>query len=301
MTIILYKLTQFFLVLFLGYGLARGGIIEERDLALLSRLVTRVLLPVFTFCSLYQGNTRQQLAQSLPVLAFTALFYLMLGTLLALLAGVLKLSRERKKAFQALFLFGNTGFIGFPIIQSLNGGQGVIPMSMFSLVDQAILWSYGIWLCGSGGKFRLKNLLNPCMIAMLLAITVILTGLPVPALLADTAALIGNANTGICMLYLGALLYFSKLRAVLKEKELYIGIAVKMLLVPVCVGALLSHFALDTVTQQTLVILSALPTMTVIPILIKSTSSEGEYAASVTMITLLVSLVTLPLVAWLVL
>lgn len=301
MTIILYKLAQFFLVLFLGYGLARGGIIEERDLALLSRLVTRVLLPVFTFCSLYQGNTRQQLAQSLPVLPFTLLFYLALGALLALLAGVLGLQGERKRAFQALFLFGNTGFIGFPIIQSLNGGSGVIPMSMFSLVDQAILWSYGVWLCGSGGKFRLRSLLNPCMTAILLAMTVILTGLPVPPLLAETAAMVGNANTAVCMLYLGALLYFSRLRAVLKEKELYIGIAVKMLLVPACVGLVLGGLMPDTVMRQTLVILSALPTMTVIPILVKSGSGEGEYAAGVTMVTLLASLVTLPLVACLVL
>ena len=101
------------------------------------------------------------------------------------------------------------------------------------------------------------------------------------------------------MIYLGALLYYSNLRFVLKEKELYIGIAVKMLVLPICVHLLFSNFVPNTVMRGTLVMLSALPTMTVIPILVKNGSSEGEYAAGVTMVTLIASLVTLPVVAYL--
>lgn len=302
MEVILYKLIQFFLVLSLGYGLTRGNIIQEHTLPVLSQLVTKVFLPAFTFYSLYNGNSRQQLIEGIPVLLITGLFYLVLTTLFAILAKVMNLQGERKWVFQALFIFGNTGFIGFPIIQSLNGGKGIIYMAMFSIVDQAILWSYGIWLCGNRGKtFRIQNLVNPCMIAIILAMAALLSGFSIPTILLDTVASVGNANTAVCMIYLGALLYYSDLRSVLKEKELYIGIAVKMLMIPICMSIILSLLPLDTIMQQTLIVLSALPTMTIVPILAKNGGNEGEYATGVTMVTLVVSLVTLPLVAWLVL
>lgn len=301
MEIILNKLIQFFLVLLLGYGLARGKMIREDSLQLLSQLVTRVFLPAFSFCSMYSGNSRNQLVDGVPVLAITAVFYLCLSALFYFLAKALGLKGERMRIFQALFIFGNTGFVGFPIIQSLYGGEGTIYMALFSVVDQMILWSYGLWLCStrSGGKFRVKNLLNPCMVAIVAAITLLLSGIQIPALLLDTMATVGNANTGVCMIYLGALLYYSDLRSVLKEKELYIGMAVKMLALPLCVWAVLSGLVPNSVMRGTLVLLSGLPTMTVIPILAKNGSGEGAYAAGITMVTLIASLATLPAVAFL--
>lgn len=301
MDTILSKLVQFFLVLLLGVWLAKVKMISEQSLRLLSQLVTKAFLPAFTFCSMYIGNSRKQLSDGVPVLFITFFFYLSIMLLFALLSKIIGIKEERQRTFQALFIFGNTGFIGFPIIQSLYGGEGTIYMALFSVVDQLILWSYGVWLCSSRGrgKFQVKNLLNPCMVAIIAAISFLLADIHIPKIFLDSAASVGNANTGVCMIYLGALLYYSNLRFVLKEKELYIGIAVKMLVLPICVHLLFSNFVPNTVMRGTLVMLSALPTMTVIPILVKNGSSEGEYAAGVTMVTLIASLVTLPVVAYL--
>lgn len=299
MEVIVNKLVQFFLVLLLGYGLARIKMIQEHALQMLSQLVTKVFLPTFIFCSMYNGNSREQLVDGLPILFITLFFYLFMVAFFALLAKLLGLKGERRRLFQALFIFGNTGFVGTPIVLSLYGGEGAIYMALFSIIDQMILWSYGVWLCSgqSSGKFQLKNLLNPCMIAIIAAIVSIVTGIHIPVLLLDAAASVGNANIGVCMIYLGALLYYSNLRSVLKERELYIGIVVKMLVLPICAYAALNVFIPNTVMRGTLVILSALPTMTVIPILAGNGGSEGEYAASVTMVTLIVGLLTLPIVA----
>lgn len=303
MEVILNKLFQFFVVLLLGYNLARIQMLQEHSLQVLSQLVTKVFLPTFIFYGTYHGNSKKQLIDGIPVLFITLFFYLFMVAFFALLARILGLKGERRRIFQALFIFGNTGFVGFPIIQSLYGGEGAIYMALFAIIDQLVVWSYGIWLCNcqSGGKFRVKNLLNPCMIAIIAAIVFLMADIHIPAPLLDTVASVGNANTGVCMIYLGALLYYSKLCAVLKEKELYIGIVVKMLVLPICVSIVLPNFIPNAVMQGTLIILSALPTMTVIPILAKNGSNEGEYAASVTMITFIASLLTLPIIAGLVL
>lgn len=299
MKIIIYKLIQFFLVLFLGYVLAKKKIIQENQLSLLSQLVTKVFLPAYTFCSMYNGNTKNQLFAGIPVLLITVIFYLVLIALFSALSRILKLKGERRTVFMALFIFGNTGFVGMPVLQSLYGGEGAINMALFSIIDQAIMWSYGINLCYGGhkGKFQLKKILNPCIFAIAAAMILLLAEIQLPSLVMETIITVGNGNTSVCMLYLGGLMYYSSMRSVLKDKELYIGIITKMIFFPICVNAVLSLLPINDVMRGSLVIIAGLPTMTVIPILAREGSSEGEYAAGITMITLLTCLITLPLIA----
>ena len=62
----------------------------------------------------------------MPVLILAAGMYLALAVLFKILAKALGLKEERGKAFQALFVFGNIGFIGIPLIQTLYQGEGII-------------------------------------------------------------------------------------------------------------------------------------------------------------------------------
>ena len=175
MKIIIEKLIQFFLIVLLGYFLAKRKYLGREALSILSRLITKVFLPAYSFCAMYMGNTRSQLFQGIPILGITLFFYLTLILLFATVAHIIGLKEERSKIFQALFIFGNTGFIGLPVIQSLYGGEGAIDFALFSIVDQIILWSYGIWLCNGGnGKFHWKKLINPCIISILVVIIFLL-------------------------------------------------------------------------------------------------------------------------------
>ncbi len=51
---------------------------------------------------------------------------------------------------------------------------------------------------------------------------------------------VSSATTGMCMLYLGALASFSRVLPVLKRPELYVGIVVKMIVLPVVAGHLIA-------------------------------------------------------------
>lgn len=302
-SIVLNQLAQFFLMLMMGYILACTQVVHEPFLRELSCIITKCLLPVFIFYSTYNGNSREQVLEGIPVLALAAVMYLALAVVFYFMARCLFLQGQRAKVFQALFVFGNIGFVGIPLIQALYPGDGMLYVAIFSVVDQLLLWTYGIWLTDSknGGKMNLQNFLNPAVIAIVLATICILTEFRLPQILEDTAATVGKASTATCMIYLGALFYFSDLRKVLKEKELYIGILIKMIFFPIMFHMLLRLTELPFHMQNTLVLISGLPTMTVIPMLAKNGGQEGEYAISVTMITLAVSLVTLPVISIIVL
>lgn len=300
--IILEQLIQFSLMLMLGIILAKTEVVQEHFLNDFSKIITKCLLPVFIFYSSFHGNSREQLVRDLPVLILALGMYLALGILFWWIAKSLKMTEEKGKVFQALFIFGNIGFIGIPLIQSLYKSEGMIYVALFSIVDQLTLWTYGIYLTDNQkNKMNPTRFFNPAVVAVILALTFIIAGIHLPSVIENTLMKVGQASTATCMIYLGAVLYFSNIKKILKEKELYIGIIIKMLVFPICFGKILGFFNIADNMQGTMILIAGLPTMTVIPMLAKNGGNQGDYATGITMLTLIASLFTLPLLSLIIL
>lgn len=112
---------------------------------------------------------------------------------------------------------------------------------------------------------------------------------------------VSSATTGMCMLYLGALASFSRVLPVLKRPELYVGIVVKMVVLPLVAARLIAMAGIFPGQMVlALAIIMALPVMTVVPMVVANNGKEYEYATGITVVTLVASIVTIPLVVFLV-
>lgn len=295
----------FFLILATGFAAGKLGIIKEDYMPNFAQLITKILLPVLMFYSSYAGITRQTLVDNLPMLGLSVAFYAVIIAVTWILSKALHIPHDKDRIFMFCFIFGNTGFVGLPLLIALFPETGVLYMMLFSVVDQLIFWTFGIWLATarerSKAAFNAKNLLTPNIVAMLLALAFVIFEIPLPQVVCDTLATIKNATSAMCMMYLGALLCFSQWLTVLKRPELYVGIAAKMILLPVVCGSVLLLTGLPHEMVACFILIMALPTMTVVPMISKQYGNEGEYAAGITAVTLAVSVATIPLVAFLVL
>ena len=295
----LYRMLIFFFVLAVGFAAAKKGVISERFLPDLAKLITKVLLPVLIFYMTYMGTTRDAFVAGMPVLAFSVAFYLGLTVVLFALAKLMRLQGDCDKVFVFCFLFGNTGFVGTPLLAAIYPESGLLYMALFSIVDQALFWTFGIYLATARDRvvsFSLRSVVTPNTVALTLALVFALAGAPVPQLALDTLDVIGSATTALCMMYLGAMLCYSQWAQALKCKELYVGIAVKMVLLPIIAGHALMMFGLSEDMMVSLVIIASLPVMTVVPMIARAHGNEGDYAAGITVVTLVASVLTIPLV-----
>lgn len=299
--IVLDQLVQFFFLLMLGYLLASTHMIQKEELGILSKLVIQFFLPAYSFGAIYKGATKEQLASAALLFPLGLLVFATLALLTRYLAKWLHIEEKKSSMFQASFLFGNTGFIGIPILKNLYGAKGVIYMSMYSIPESIILWTYGLRLLHGDKKekFRMRNLLNPNIVVVFFGIFLIIADITLPEMLINTVKTVGAANVPVCMIYLGAMLYFSEFHSALKRKEVYIGVAFKMVLFPLAVGCMIKGLPLQDAMKGTIVIICALPTMTIVPILAGSGGRDGSYAMGTAMATLVFSLVTLPIVTYL--
>lgn len=301
--LIFEQLAAFFLMMLTGYLAARLKIITKSFLDGLSSLVMKILLPVLIFANAMNGTQRSQLIADFPILLMSLVMYLLLIILFGLLARLLRLPKERGQIFQAVFIFGNVGFIGLPLILGISPEQGAIYVALMSIADQGLLWTYGLYLTtpsGENASFSLKNFVNPALGAILLSIILLIPGIHPPAMIENALLTIGRTATPLSLIYLGGLLFFCDWKPVIRQKELYIGIAVKMILFPLAYYAIASRIVPNTDMVNVMTIVAGLPTMATIAMFAQSKKKDGEYALGIVLISTVASLLTLTLVAYLI-
>ena len=141
------QLVGFLIMLMVGYGCVRLRFYGQTALDGMCSLLLNVLIPVFVFSNAVDGADRAQLAANWGVMLLTAVMYALLILVFWLVAKLLRLKGSRSHVFQASLIFGNAGFIGIPLIMALWPQNGAIYVALMSIIDQTLLWTYGVWLC----------------------------------------------------------------------------------------------------------------------------------------------------------
>lgn len=327
--IVLGQLVGFGIMLAVGYMCVRLKYYGITALNGMCSLLINVLIPVLVFSNAVDGADRGQLAGNWGVMLVTAVMYALLMVVFFLAAKLLRLRGSRGHVFQASMVFGNAGFIGIPLIMALFPRSGAIFVALMSIVDQSLLWTYGVWLCepvagetsreerpGNPGDLRahaafgdkvrslLGRFVNPAFIGVMIALALIMLGVRVPDIVLAPLHTIGAMATPMSLIYLGGLFALTKWWHVLRRYELYVGMVLKMIAFPLFLFSLLSWLAGALpwlpVTHdmiETITLIAGLPTMTTIAMFCGRRDNMPDYAVGMVLVTTLFSLVSLTVVS----
>ncbi|MFQ6965149.1 AEC family transporter [Bifidobacterium breve] len=321
------QLVGFLIMLMVGYGCVRLRFYGQTALDGMCSLLLNVLIPVLVFSNAVDGADRAQLAANWGVMLLTSVMYALLILVFWLVAKLLRLRGSRSHVFQASLIFGNAGFIGIPLIMALWPQNGAIYVALMSIIDQTLLWTYGVWLCEPVAEAAgdaasdyspavtrpsfgirvlglLKRFVNPAFIGVMLALILILLGVKVPDIILKPLHTIGNMATPMSLIYLGGLFALTKWWGVLKRYELYVGLVAKMIAFPLAFYALLTMLAsalpqLPITHDMILMItvIAGLPTMTTIAMFTGRKNNMPDYAVGFVLVSTLFSLASLTIVS----
>mgnify|MGYP004541747949 CR=1 FL=1 len=302
--IVLNQIGIFLILIAMGILAVRFGILDERSLGNVSKLVMRMALPAYIFINTAEGATRQGLAESLLMIPLTALLYLLLGLLSKALETVFHLKGNRAKVFRAIVMFGNVGFMGIPLVVELYPNTALLYISLFTILDQGLFWTYGVSLTQPVTKEKaplslkgLKNLLSPALVAIIGATILVLLNLHLPKVLTTALSKLGAASMPLSLIYIGGMLSLTDVRRVLKCRELYAEIGLKMIVLPLIYFVVMGLCHVPADMAGTVTFLTGLPAINMVAMLSKNNGSDGDYAVCSVMLTTLACLVTLPLVS----
>lgn len=295
------KMAVFFFCILVGFLAAKGGVMDTQSNKKLSALVVNVTNPLQILASALVGGTLMPRAQLLRLCGLVVLMYAALIVLSLPVVRLLRIDPAQSGVYRFMFILGNTGFLGYPVVESLLGEAAGFYVTLFVLVFQLVCWSYGVSLIRGEPRFRFhwNVLLRPCVLAALVSFAIRLIGLQAPALVYQAIDTVGDLTSPLVMMILGCSLAQLRFSQIFGNWRIYVLIVLKMLLVP-----LLAYFALRPVLHDQ----TALCVMTVIlcmPVASNTTLISYQYGADETVassgvfVSTLVCLVSVPAMAWL--
>lgn len=212
---------------------------------------------------------------------------------------LIKIKGEKNKILHFANVFSNCGFIGFPIINSIYGAEGVIYTSIFNMVFSIVLWTYGVMLFSdSFSKKDIKKvLINPGVVAVYIGIPMILFNIQLPKSLFDATKIVGDMTAPLSMLIVGNILSKVKIKEIFNSWTIYYGAFIKMILIPLGMY-LFSILVKDSSNViNTIIILEAMPAAAMTSIFAADFNKDKEYAAIIIFITTFISIITIPIIS----
>jgi predicted permease len=296
MSTVFTQMAVLFLVMALGYIGNKTKVLNAGSNKLLSALILNITGPCTILSSVMDGSVmasgREALVFTLLILAALALAYLIswpLPRLLRVPGGDVGMVRF-------LLMFGNIGFMGYPVVQALYGNGGLFYVTLFNIPFNILLFSVGIILiAGKKGKPDFRLLLTPTLISSVLAVLIFAFQFQMPKIIVGTVSLVGNITSPGAMLVIGSTLAAIPFRDVFREKRLYPVALVKLIVIPAVIWLVLHFFVADQTTLGILIVESAMPTAAAATMLSLQYGGNDGLAAKGVFLTTLFSVVTIPL------
>jgi len=164
------------LIVAVGILLRRLHVLSTQDATSIRKFVFNVSLPALTFISLYSNPIPLKALWIIPgVIVIQAIGYLTFR---------LVPMRYRETIFSGFL--GNTGFMGYPVVQAILG-QGALSLAVIYEQTHSFM-IFSTWI-----HKNVRSLINPPLVAMLLAL--ILKRVALPQFFTDACQLVGVSSS----------------------------------------------------------------------------------------------------------
>ena len=308
---IITALFKLVVLLAIGFIIYRKHFIDEHFNRGLSWLVVNITNPALILGSLASAEDIPQ-ETVMKLVVFGIGYYLMLPFLAVLIVRICRIPRQDRGTAELLAVFSNTGFMAIPIMQTLYGDMSVFVINILNLPFNFLVYTYGIYLIQKdirakkaleGGenqkqkmKLDWKLFFTPGIIASIIALILYFFHIQMPQPLTVTLRFVGDVTPPLTMLLLGAVLAESPIADAFKDVRLDLAMILKLFLMPLLAFLAARLLFEDPVIIGIAVLTFAMPCGTMGVMLSKNFNGNTRMAAGGIFFSTMVSLLTIPLV-----
>jgi malate permease and related proteins len=263
--------------------------------------VLHVFLPALAFSMIATTDADRTFIAVPVAAAATILLCTAAGFIVyRLAAGVAGLNRSAVGTLVLAAAYGNVTYLGLPVITEVFGsGQGYVAILYDLLASTPILFTVGALVSarfGSGKSVSFAASLRrvvmlPPLWGVIAGIVVRLTGLPVPAVLLDTAAIMGRAVIPVMIFTVGLALDFRDLKRI---GFVIPALTIKLALSPVLAWWIASQLGVTGTTLRAFTMEAAMPVMVLSLVIADEFDLDVPLAATSIAVSTLAMVFTVP-------
>lgn len=289
------QIISLFIIVLIGFYCGKKSILDEVTSKGVSKLVLGVSNPLliitsfnFTYTSDIANNIIKAFIYGLIIFILTPLFIKPL---------LIKTEKRKRNILQFALVFSNCGFMGFPIVKSVFGNEGVIYASIFNMIFNIFVWTYGVMLFSDVKSTKeMKSVFkNPGIIAALIGVLIFIFSIEIPLVLLGSMEAVAELTTPLSMLIIGSQLSRTDFKK-LNDISIYYGSFIKLILIPLLLYLVSNLFEEKSIVLKTYILLQAMPSGSITSMFSQKFNKEKEYSALIVSFSTLLSVITLPLV-----
>jgi hypothetical protein len=284
------NILQVVLPVFLIIGLgALIGKLKKLDMDCFVFIIMYVTAPFLIISSLQKSDIK--IAEFSSMIFYTLLIIISLWLVSIL---IIKFFKIKEKGLQLPMIFGNSGYLGFPVALFAFGAIGLSYTVIYSAMEVMLLMSFGIYL--AKGKHDFKEMFRiPLIYAVILALFFNIINYKLPSVLSVPVDMIGQATIPLALIVLGYRLTKIKVN---HFRKAFLAVIVKMGAGFLIALSIVKLFSLTGVIKNILILQAAMPSAVLTMVITYKYRRNQDLVASVVFIGTLMSIITIPLVLW---
>lgn len=299
---ILTSLVMIFLLIIPGIIFRKKDIISAAQSDGISSLAVNITWPCLVVDALQMDFSAAVLKDSGYMMAAAMVVFAMTAVVTLVLSKLLRLDNSKRYITAFMLLFGNTGFIGIPVIRALYGTEAVFFAAILEMVNDVVIFTIGMMLiqmsAGAKLRFEPKLFLNPGLIGVIVGLLLFLLDIRLPEVIGGAVEMVGDATTPLTMFLIGYQLGGLKAKEILKDASIYVISFTKLLIVPVLALIVLRVAVGDfSLLEKVLIMSFAMPAGSVSVIFSQQYRGETAFATKTVLLSTLFSIVTIPVFA----
>ena len=297
--IIINQILMLFLIIFVGYLLRKKGILNQELSEGLSNLLVEITMPALIISSMAVKLDETLITNIKIISLITAFVYLFLIVFTNFISRYISISFDQKRVFIFALLFGNVGFMGYPVLDAIYPELGIFYGIFNNIAFNILVWTYGIYLftASENGKSKIewKKILNNGIYAIIIGFILLFTGYRFPSPVAGAIDYLGEMTFPLSMLIIGNSLASVSIVDTITNKYVIILTSLKLLIIPGVVFIILNQFPVPDIIKNVTVILTAMPAAANTVVFAERFDGDHEYASQSVFITTLFALFTIPI------
>lgn len=327
---IIYYVTLLFMMMVPGVIMKKCGMATENLGKGISKLVLYIAQPALIFLAYLRDFDQNILMNSVWVLILSALIHVLFS--IVALSSFKKAPDNARRMLRFATIFSNAAFMGIPLIRAVL--EPIFPgatmyASIYNITFNLFLWSLGVYICtddrdedGDGvtdgdiateyHKVQKKKkatagigkaLIHPVTIAAALGLIFFILPINayVPDIVVEALSMLQSLVAPLSMLVIGLRLADMSFRGILKDKYMFLCLALRHAVLPllvVLIAKLLLLIGADVHESVILVcvILAAAPAASSATMFAEQYDCDAQYVSRVVAISTILSIVTMPLI-----
>ena len=142
--LIFQKMLTVFILMAIGFLFGRKGWINDDNSGLLSKIVINVANPGMILAAGLDSDTTLSNQLVWNTFLMAVLFYIALVATAPFVMRLMRIPADVRGTYQYMYVFGNIGFMGMPLIVAVYGQESALLVAMFNFVFNILMYTYGM-------------------------------------------------------------------------------------------------------------------------------------------------------------